>query len=88
MRDASDDPDEQQHCDALGSSTVIHAGGMIQESVRRGTRPRELAWGITVISGTWEIPLWYKLCVPSGTAVGLVLRLFPLQVGPVKHVRI
>eukprot|EP01050_Picozoa_sp_SAG11_P011102 SAG11_NODE_1152_length_5663_cov_110.803379_8_plen_50_part_00 len=44
MRDASDDPDEQQLCDALGSSTVTHAGGMIQESVRRGTRPRVLAW--------------------------------------------
>eukprot|EP01050_Picozoa_sp_SAG11_P030848 SAG11_NODE_9307_length_923_cov_3.699029_1_plen_32_part_01 len=32
MRDASDDPDEQQLCDALGSSTVMHTGGMIQES--------------------------------------------------------
>ena len=46
MRDASDDPDEQQLCDALGSSTVMHTGGMIQESVRRGTRPRVLAWGM------------------------------------------
>ena len=46
MRDASDDPDEQQLCDALGSSTVMYTGGMIQESVRRGTRPRELAWGM------------------------------------------
>ena len=46
MRDASDDPDEQQLCDALGSSTVMYTGGIIQESVRRGTRPRELAWGI------------------------------------------
>eukprot|EP01050_Picozoa_sp_SAG11_P019945 SAG11_NODE_3262_length_2571_cov_2.300971_2_plen_77_part_00 len=76
MRDASDDPDEQHHCDALGSSTVTRAGGMIQESVRRGTRPRVLAWGM-LYPGPRKYPVVQILCVPSDTAVG-----------PIKHVGI
>ncbi len=76
----------KQHCDALGSSTVTQTGGMIQRSVRRGTRPRVLAWGM-LYPGPRESPCGTIMCT-SGTAVGPVLRLFPLRIGPVKHVRI